>query len=103
MSVKLMLLENMNIKYEIYIYYIYVYIKYKYIVYIIINIYINIKYEKNVLDKKITCASSWIIMLQSLDGSHIMIINGIIIIHLSKWIEFNFNWILNTRNFLLFF
>ena len=46
-------------------------------------------------------------MLQSLDGLHIMLINGIIIIHLLEWVEFDFdlalNTILNPRNFLLFF
>ena len=61
------------------------------------------------LDKKMTCASYWILVPQSLDaGSHIILINGIIIIHLSECIELNFDWaddwiIINTRNFLLFF
>ena len=41
--------------------------------------------------KKITCASGWILMLQSLDGLHIMLINAIIIIHLSEWIKFYFD------------
>ena len=41
--------------------------------------------------KKITRDSGWILMLQSLDGLHIILINGIIIIHLSEWIEFNFD------------
>ena len=49
--------------------------------------------------KKITCASGWILVPQSLDGLHIMLINGIIIIHLSEWIEFNFDWALNTIEF----
>ena len=41
--------------------------------------------------KTITCASSWILVPQSLDGLHVMLINGIIIIHLSERIEFNFD------------
>ena len=43
------------------------------------------------LDTKITCASGWILVPQSLDGTHIMLINRIIITHLSEWIEFNFD------------
>ena len=43
------------------------------------------------LDKKITCASGWIRLPQSLDGFHIMLINRIIIINLLEWIEFNFD------------
>ena len=58
-------------------------------------------------EKKITCASGWILMFQSLDGLHIMLMNGIIIIHLSEFnfnlalnsIEFNFNLALNTIEF----
>ena len=38
-------------------------------------------------------------MLQSLDGLHVMLINGIIIIHLSEWIEFNLDLALNTIEF----
>ena len=41
--------------------------------------------------KKITCASGWILGLQSLDGLHIMIINRIIIIYFSQWTAFNFD------------
>ena len=33
----------------------------------------------------------------------IMLINGIIIIHLSKSIEFNFDWALNTIEFFVIF
>ena len=47
-------------------------------------------------EKKITCVSGWILVSQSLDGLHIMLINGIIIIHSSGWIEFKFDWALNT-------
>ena len=49
--------------------------------------------------KKITCTSGWILMPQSLDRLHIMLINGIIIIYSSKRIEFNFDWALNTIEF----
>ena len=53
------------------------------------------KYEKNVhkpgAGKKITCAISWILVPQSLDGLYRMLMNGIIITHLSEWIGFNFN------------
>ena len=38
-------------------------------------------------------------MLQSLDGLQIMLINGIIIIYLSEWIEFNLDLALNTTEF----
>ena len=38
-------------------------------------------------------------MPQSLDGLHIMLIKGIIIIHLSERIEFNFDWALHTIEF----
>ena len=47
-------------------------------------------------NKKITCAGGWILVPQSLDGLHIMLISGIIIIYLSESIEFNFIWALNT-------
>ena len=42
-------------------------------------------------------------MPQSLDGLHIILINGIIVFRLSEWIEFNFDRIVNTRYFLLVF
>ena len=35
-------------------------------------------------------------LLVPVAGLYIMLINGIIIIHLSEWIEFNFDWTLNT-------
>ena len=49
--------------------------------------------------KEITCASGWILVPQSLDWLHIMLRNGIIIIHLSEWIECNLDWALNTIEF----
>ena len=49
--------------------------------------------------KKITRASGWILVPQSLDGLHIMIINGIIIIHLLEWIQFSFDSALNRIEF----
>ena len=33
-------------------------------------------------------------MVQSLDGLHIMLLNGLIVIHLPEWIEFNSNLML---------
>ena len=39
--------------------------------------------------KKVTCTSSSILVPQY--GLHIMLMNEIIIIHLSEWIEFNFD------------
>ena len=51
------------------------------------------------LNKKITCASSWVLVPQSLDGLYIMLIKGIIIIQLSERIEFNFDWALNKIEF----
>ena len=48
------------------------------------------------LEKKITYVSAWILVPQSLDRLHMMLINGIIIIYVSEWIEFNFNSALNT-------
>ena len=51
------------------------------------------------LDKKITCTGRWILMLQSLYRLHMILMNGIIIIHLSEWIEFNFDWALNMIEF----
>ena len=51
--------------------------------------------------KQITCTSGWILMAQSLDGLHIMFINRIIIIYLSEKIDFNFDWALNTIEFLI--
>ena len=49
----------------------------------------NIKYEKNVHvpvaeQEKITCASGLILVPQSVDELHMMLINEIIIIHLSE-------------------
>ena len=49
--------------------------------------------------KKITCANGWILVPHSLDGLHIMLINEIIIINFSEWIEFNFDSALNTIEF----
>ena len=46
--------------------------------------------------KKITFTSGWILVPQSLDGLYIILLNRIIIIHLSEWIEFNFDSALNT-------
>ena len=53
--------------------------------------------------KKNSCASGWILVPQSLDGLHIMLIYGIIIIHLSEWIEFNFDSVRNTIEISIFF
>ena len=43
------------------------------------NVHVPVAGQKNR-----TCTSGWILMAQSLDGLHIMLINRIVIIHLSE-------------------